>query len=310
MPHPIVVGTRASALALAQTEIVLASLRQAHPDVVFELKHIHTGGDRDQKTPLAQIGGQGIFVKDIENTLLAGEIDVAIHSLKDMPTIQPEGLTLGAILAREDPRDALVSRRGESLAGLPEGARIGTGSLRREAQLRAVRPDLQILPLRGNVDTRLRKSATDDYDAVVLATAGLIRLGFGARITEVLPLSVMLPAVGQGAIAVEVRSGDTAVLDLVRKLDDAATRAATEAERGFLRELGGGCHVPIAAHGRATGNGLWLRGLVAHPSGQPILRGAVNGSSERAQALGADLARQLLAQGASDLLSAEETSLG
>jgi hydroxymethylbilane synthase len=305
MPQMIVVGTRSSPLALAQVELVLGPLRAAHPDVAFELKHIHTGGDRDQKTPLALIGGEGLFVKEIEHALLAHEIDLAIHSLKDMPTVQPDGLTLAAILAREDPRDALVSRLGEPLAGLPEGARVGTGSRRREAQLRALRPDLRVVALRGNVDTRLRKSSTEDYDALILAAAGLIRLGFGPHITELLPLGVMLPAVGQGAIAVEVRTDDAATLDVVRELDDAPTRAATEAERSFLRELGGGCHVPIAAHCKTTEHGLWLRGLVAHVSGRPILRGAVHGPISQAVALGSDLAHQLLAQGASRLLSEE-----
>jgi hydroxymethylbilane synthase len=227
-----------------------------------------------------------------------------------MPTAQPSGLRLGAVLAREDPRDALVSRSGESLSQLPEGARVGTGSMRREAQLRASRPDLKILPLRGNVDTRLRKSSTDEYDAVVLAAAGLMRLGFGPRITEFLPLDVMLPAVGQGAIVVEIRADDAATLSVVGELDDPPTRAATASERSFLRGLGGGCHVPIAAHARATENVLWLRGLVAHPSGQPILRGAVHGPLGEADQLGADLARRLLAQGANDLLAAEETTRG
>ncbi len=306
MPQKIVVGTRSSALALAQVELVLGPLRAAHPEVVFEIKHVHTGGDRDQKSPLALIGGEGLFVKEIEHALLAHEIDLAVHSLKDMPTIQPDGLVLGAILVREDPRDAVVSRLGQPLSGLPEGARVGTGSRRREAQLRAFRPDLEIVALRGNVDTRLRKSSTDDYDAVVLASAGLIRLGFGPQITELLPLDVMLPAVGQGAIAVEVRSDDAATRDLVRELDDAPTRAATEAERSFLSALGGGCHVPIAAHGKTTANGIWLRGLVAHVSGRPVLRGAAHGPIDRAAALGTDLAHQLLAQGASRLLSSEE----
>lgn len=300
-----VVGTRASALALAQTELVVAALRKAHPGRTFLIQHVSTNGDHDQRTPLTELGGQGIFVKEIENALLAGEVDLAVHSLKDMPTAQPEGLLLGAVLPREDPRDALISRHGLNLDDLPPGARVGTGSLRRQAQLRAYRRDLEVVGLRGNVDTRLRKAAGPDYDAVILALAGLIRLGRASEVTAVLPLDVMLPAMGQGAIGVEVRADDAEALALVAPLDDAPTRAATAAERSLLRELGGGCHVPIAAHALLQGGQLWLRGLVASPTGERIVRGSATAPPERAEALGRELARQLLQQGCRELLREE-----
>lgn len=305
--NTFIIGTRASTLALVQTEMVLAKLAAAHPGVSFEVRHIRTNGDHDQQTPLATLGGLGIFIKEIENALLAGEIDLAVHSLKDMPTIQPEGLTLGAVLVREDARDALVCPRGLALSELPPGARVGTGSLRREAQLRALRPDLTILGLRGNVDTRLRKVAAGEYDAIVLALAGLIRLGREAEVTAVLPVDIMLPAVGQGAIAVEVRAADGAARELVSVLNHPPTQVATAAERSFLRELGGGCHVPIAAHATVDGAELWLRGLVASVTGERVERGNISGPAAQAEALGRDLARQLLRQGCAELLAEEGT---
>ncbi len=251
------------------------------------------------------MGGQGIFVKEIENALLAGSIDLAVHSLKDMPTTPPEGLVLAAILPREDPRDALVSRLGVGLADLPTGARVGTGSLRRQAQVRAFRPDLEIVDLRGNVDTRLRKARTASYDAVILAVAGLIRLGRADEITEILPPEIMLPAVGQGAICVEARADDAEVVSLLSALDDAASRAATAAERAFLRELGGGCHVPIAAYAEIAGDNLWLRGLVADTEARRVVRGEARGSVRAAEPLGRALAQRLLAQGAATFLEPE-----
>lgn len=301
----IVLGTRASALALRQTGLVAASLRAAHSGLRLDTQTVHTGGDRDQETPLDLLGGQGVFVKEIENALLAGEIDLAVHSLKDMPAEQPRGLTIGAVLAREDPREALVSRLGLGLEELPQGARVGTGSLRREAQLRAYRPDLVMLGLRGNVDTRLKKAMTTEYDAIVLALAGLLRLGRAAEVTAIIPPEVILPAVGQGAIAVEVRAGDLEARALVAPLDDPSTRAATEAERSLLRALGGGCHVPIAGHALVRGDGLWLRGLVASPSGERILRGSVLGPPGAAEELGRELAAKLLAQGCGEILAEE-----
>ena len=298
-----VIGTRGSPLALAQTELAAAALRAAHPGVALEVRQVRTRGDRDQHTPLAQLGAQGVFVKDIENALRVGEIDLAVHSLKDMPSEQPERLVIAAVLEREDPRDALVSRLGLGLERLPRGARIGTGSLRRQAQLRALRPDLEVVDLRGNVDTRLRKAASEEFDAVVLALAGLVRLGRAAEVTAILPLDVMLPAVGQGAICIEVRADDGEALALARAIDHPATRAATTAERSFLHELGGGCHVPIAAHAVLEGGYLWLRGLVASCDGARVVRGSMSGLPGLAEDLGQSLARQLLAQGSSELLS-------
>lgn len=277
-------------------------LQALHPGVTLQIQHIRTEGDRDRQTPLTEIGGQGIFAKEIENALLTRSIDLAVHSLKDMPTVQPEGLTLAAVLPRADARDALVSRLGLPLAELPAGARVGTGSLRRQAQLRALRPDLEVLGLRGNVDTRLRKARSEMYDAVLLAVAGLARLNRADEITQILPPETMLPAVGQGAICVEVRKDDAQTLALLSALDDPATRAATAAERAFLRELGGGCHVPIAAYAEPAGDGLWLRGLVADVEGCRVVRGEARGPASRAEELGRDLARRLLSQGARDLL--------
>lgn len=300
-----VIGTRASALALAQTEIVAEALRAAHPGVALIVRPMRTGGDKDQHTPLAQLGGQGIFVKEIENALAAGEIDLAVHSLKDMPAAQPKGLVIAAVLEREDARDALVSRDGLGLEQLPPCARVGTGSLRRRAQLRALRPDLELVDLRGNVDTRLRRVAEGACDAVVLALAGLARLGRAAEATAILPLDVMLPAVGQGAICIEAREDDAAALALARAVDHPATHLATAAERSFLRELGGGCHVPIAAHATWQGGTLWLRGLVASADGARVVRGSAAGPPEEAERLGQGLARQLLAEGCAELLREE-----
>jgi len=301
--NAIIVGTRDSALALAQTELVVAGLRALHPGLPIQIRPLRTGGDHDQQSPLARLGGQGIFVKEIENALLAGEIDLAVHSLKDMPTVQPDGLAIGAVLPREDARDALVSRLGLTLAELPPGARVGTGSLRRQAQLRALRPDLEVLGLRGNVDTRLRKAASGEYDAIVLALAGLIRLGREAEATAVIPLDVLLPAVGQGAIGVEVRSDDAEALALARALDDPAARAATAAERSLLHELGGGCHVPVAAHATVDGDELFLRGLVADARGTRVVRGSRSGRPAMAEQVGRDLACQFLRQGCGELLA-------
>ena len=302
----VVIGTRASALAMAQTGIVVARLKAAHPGLSCHVKQISTVGDRDQSRPLTGIGGQGVFVREIDKALLTGEIDLAVHSLKDVPTAQPDESTIGAVLPRGDARDALVSRLGLPLQELPEGACVGTGSTRREAQLRALRPDLEIVGLRGNVDTRLRKATTEAYDAIVLATAGLVRLGRAGEITEILPPEVMLPAVGQGAICVQVRSDDREALEAVGHLDDAGTRAAVTAERSFLRMLGGGCRVPIAAHAVTDGDELWLRGLVSDRTGVHSVKGEVRGPSALASELGRNLAHRLREAGAAGLLASED----
>ena len=253
---------------------------------------------------LSQVGGKGLFVKEIEGALLSGEIDLAVHSLKDMPTEQPKGLTLGAILERADPRDALVARGGNDgdLFTLPEGARLGTSSLRRQAQALAARPDLQVVDLRGNVDTRLRKLTEGQYEAIVLAVAGLVRLGRADSISHILPADVMLPAVGQGALCLEVRAGDEKIRRLIASLDHGPTRRATESERALLRCLEGGCQVPIAAYAEVDGGMLHLRGLVAALDGSRLVRDEVHGLAEQADVLGMELADRLLAAGASEIL--------
>ena len=297
----ITVGSRGSDLALWQTRWVIARLQQAYPDIEFRIQCITTRGDVVRDRALSQVGGKGLFVKEIEAALLAGEIDLAVHSLKDMPTELPEDLAIGAVTAREDPRDVLVSRLGLKLAELPPGARVGTGSLRRAAQLRASRPDLRIVDLRGNVDTRLRKAATEEYDAVVLAAAGLIRLGYSDRITEYLSPRVMLPAGGQGALCVEVRTGDEATRTMVSIVHDPLTEAAVTAERAFLARLEGGCQVPIATYGIVNDDELWLRGLVASPDGSRLLRNEIRGSWTEPMTLAQALAEEMLAQGADEI---------
>jgi hydroxymethylbilane synthase len=300
-----VLGTRGSALALAQTHLVLEALKARYPQIALKVEPIRTTGDHDQTTSLSQIGGQGIFVKEIERALLAGEIDLAVHSLKDVPSVLPDGLTLAAMLPREDPRDALVSRAGLTLGELPEGATVGTGSMRRRAQLRAIRADLQLLDIRGNVDTRLLKVREGAYDAAVLAVAGLRRLGHEGAIHEILSPEVMLPAPGQGTIVIQVRADDAAAVQLVSTLDDPATRAASVAERAFLHVLGAGCRLPIGAYGTVEDSSLRLVGMIGAPDGRRLVRGELCGEIREAEMLGSNLAGQLLAQGGADLLGEE-----
>ncbi|MBN1262446.1 MAG: hydroxymethylbilane synthase [Anaerolineae bacterium] len=299
------VGTRGSALALWQTTWVVEHLRVLHPHAHFEVIEIRTTGDRVRDRPLFQAGGVGLFVKELEVALLAAEIDLAVHSLKDMPGRVTPGLDIAAMPEREDPRDALVSRLGLTLDALPEGARVGTSSRRRAAQLLAQRPDLEILDIRGNIDTRLRKAAEEPYDAVILAVAGLVRLGLAGRITQVLPPEVMLPAVGQGALAVEIRDDDASTRALVLPLDHPVTRSAVTAERAFMVRLGGGCHVPIGAYAIVDEGGLWLRGFVASPDGQTVIHGDRRGPVDKPESLGSALAEELLAGGALNLLELE-----
>jgi hydroxymethylbilane synthase len=294
------IGTRASALALWQTNWVVEQLRRLQPGIGITIVPIKTLGDRSWAEPLPQLG-KGVFVNEIEQALLAGEIDLAVHSLKDLPTEQPQGLVIAAVPPREDPRDALVSRLGVSLAALPVGAAVGTSSLRRAAQLLAARPDLQVGNLRGNLDTRLRKAVTD-FDAIVVAVAGLLRLGMAGRITEILPVEVCTPAVGQGALAIEARQADGPVRALLQPLNDGPTRIAVLAERALLRRLGGGCHVPVGALAQLNGSLLSLRGVIAHPSGTPCLRRALVGESTDPAALGDRLAEELIASGGDRLL--------
>lgn len=308
MAKDIRVGTRGSPLALRQTDDVLARLRAAHPGRRFHRREITTRGDVVLSKTLSEFGQRGVFVKELEVALLDGSIDVAVHSLKDMPTEQPDGLVVAAVVGRADPRDALVlaarhRERGLTLETLPEGARIGTGSTRRAAQLRALRADLRVEPVRGNLQTRLRKLEEEGFDGLILAAAGLDRLDMGHLITERIPLDVCLPAPGQGALALETRADDGDVVELVRRVEDASVRAATDAERTVLAALGGGCHVPIGAYGRVEGERLELEGSVLAPDGSVSLRARVEGAAADAVALGQELARLLRERGADELLA-------
>jgi hydroxymethylbilane synthase len=298
----LVLGTRGSRLAIWQAEWVQARLREIAPDVTVTLQRIKTSGDKMLDVPLATIGGKGLFVKEIEEALLQGTIDLAVHSMKDMPTALPAGLEIVCVPEREDPRDALVSRGGMPLAQLPQGARVGTSSLRRQAQLLHRRPDLKIEMLRGNLDTRLRKLRDGEFDAIVLAAAGLRRLGWAEQVTEYLPPDVSLPAIGQGALGIEGRADDTAVRGILSRLDHPPTRTAVVAERALLERLEGGCQVPIAAHATLTEERLRLEGLVASLDGRRFVRDTVEGPAADARAIGLRLGEQLLRRGGEAIL--------
>jgi hydroxymethylbilane synthase len=294
MRQSILIGSRSSALALVQAESVASALGALYPGRTFTIVHIRTEGDRVLERPLVEIGGKGVFVKEIEESLSAHDVDLAVHSCKDLPTEQPAGLTIGAFLARADPRDVLVARQGRPLAELPGGARVGTGSLRRVAQLRALRPDLVLADIRGNVDTRLRKLDEGQYDAIVLAAAGLSRLGLDGRVSEYFDPQVVLPAPGQGALALELRVDDEEVLELISALDHPATRQAAGAERAFLRGLGGGCDVPIGAYAWPDGGELALRGMLAAQDGANPFYAEGRGPAAQPEVLGERLARMVL----------------
>ncbi len=297
-----VVGSRASRLALCQTELVVQSLRASHPDVEFQVRQIRTEGDRRMKAPLSRIGGQGIFVKELETALLAREIDLAVHSLKDVPVELAPGLTLAALPQRGDPRDALVSRDGAKLAALIQGGRIGTGSARRAVQLRALRPDLRSVGIRGNVDTRVRRVDEGEVDAVVLAAAGLDRLGLLGSVAEIFSPDEMVPAVGQGTLAIEAREDDSDLLALVSTVDHRETRLASEAERAFLARLGGGCRLPFAALATVEGDAVRVRGFVSDAEGGRTFGDEVTGVAAEAKSVGVRLAERLLEQGAEELV--------
>ncbi|MEK7214332.1 MAG: hydroxymethylbilane synthase [Chloroflexota bacterium] len=295
----LVAGSRGSSLALAQTNWVLAKLRGAHPDRDFiaEVRTIATEGDRSQSSgvPLAQIAGRGVFVKDLEHALAEGAIDFAVHSLKDMTSSSTDAaLTIAAFPGREDPRDVVVSRNSLPIASQPAGARIGTSSPRRAAQLSLERPDLAFVPIRGNVDTRIRKVESGEYDAVVLAAAGLLRLGLAAKITEYLSPDRCLPDPGQGALAVEVRAGDHDILEFFAAIDDPVTRATVTAERAFLSALGGGCQTPAGALATIDGATLTLRALIV--SGGRRIEASLQGSAAEPEALGRAVAAAIMAQ--------------
>jgi hydroxymethylbilane synthase len=299
----LMVGTRGSRLAVQQAEWVQARLREVAPGVTVALQRIKTSGDMIVDVPLAAIGGKGLFVKEIEEALLRGEIDLAVHSMKDVPTILPDGLDILCVPAREDPRDVLISREAVSLDHLPRGSRVGTSSLRRQAQLLHHRPDLTVQLLRGNLDTRLRKLRNGEYDAIVLAAAGLRRMGWANEVTEYLPPEVSLPAIGQGALGLEGRRDDGFVRDLVAPLEHPPTRTAITAERALLERLEGGCQVPIAAHATIKGDTLILDGLIASVDGQRFIRDLVQGPVPDARALGVQLAEKLLARGGAPILN-------
>jgi hydroxymethylbilane synthase len=303
-PSRVRIATRKSALALWQAEFVKAQLEHFHPGITVELVPMSTQGDKILDTPLAKIGGKGLFVKELETAILEDRADIAVHSMKDVPVEFPEGLMLSTICEREDPRDAFVSNRYANLAELPQGAVVGTSSLRRQCQIKAMRPDLQIRDLRGNVNTRLAKLDAGEFDAIILAAAGLIRLGFVERIRNYISIEQSLPANGQGAVGIECRSADLAIQALLAPLEHANTRSAVLAERAMNRALQGGCQVPIGAFAVLEGEHLWLRGLVGQLDGREILRAEVRGLSADAELLGQQLASALLAQGAGEILAA------
>lgn len=300
--RPLILGTRGSSLAMCQVQIVQTLLEEREPSRPVKVQPIRARADKAPETPLAALQGEGVFVKELEQALLDGEIDAAVHSMKDVPLDQPAGLRIAAVLEREEPQDALVSRSGAAFERLPAGARVGTSSLRRKAQVLRRRRDLDLRDIRGNVDTRLRKLDEGQYEAIIVAACGLVRLGLGERITEYLSLEWMLPEPGQGCLAVQARAEDGEVIEALRALDDPASRACVEAERAFLRGLGGGCRLPIAAHASMAGGELALQGAVVAPDGRAELRGAARGPMTEPVALGQRLAEQLISQGALKLL--------
>jgi hydroxymethylbilane synthase len=307
MKQHLVIGSRGSKLALTQAGLIKTELEVLDPTLTVRIEIIKTSGDVNTD-PLSVIGGKGVFTKELEEALLAGRVDLAVHSLKDLPTILPDGLMIAAITKREDPRDALVLGRklksvDASIKSLPKGAIVGTSSPRRLAQLKNLRGDLVIKDVRGNIDTRLRKLDEGQYDALVLACAGLRRLGMESRISAALPASEMLPAVGQGALGLETRADDEETVEAISKLDHKFTRLACLAERAFLRSLGGGCQLPIAAYAIVRDQRIRLDGLVAHPQGERIVRDRIVGGLNEAEQLGATLGQRLLEHGAAILLA-------
>ncbi len=312
MKNKIVIGTRGSKLALWQAEWIKSELNKLYPDISIELNKIKTTGDKILDVPLAKVGGKGLFVKEIEEALLRNEADIAVHSMKDVPTDFPDGLHLAVITKREDPRDAFLSRISNSkfhipnFRDIPQGATIGTSSLRRSCQLLNIRPDLRIEQLRGNLDTRIRKLDEGQFDAIILAAAGVKRLGWSERITEILPPEISLPAIGQGAVGIECRIDDKFINNLIAPLNDFETSICVKAERSFLKRLEGGCQVPIAAYARISNRAeeriLVMDGLVGSISGDRIIRGYMEGNIEDAEILGIKLAEDLLSRGAKGIL--------
>ncbi len=303
-PVKVTIGTRGSRLALAQSEIVLAGLKRFFPGVSFELKTIRTVGDkRPTETPLAK-EAVGFFTKELEEALFSGAIDMAVHSLKDLPITLPTGLEIAAVTKRENPQDVLITEKRTSLKELSQGSRIGTGSPRRKAQLLYVRPDLRVVPIRGNVETRMQKVASQGLDGVVLASCGLSRCGLEGAGLWPIPFALMLPAPGQGALAVEIRSGDERVKGLAARVDDVDSRFATTAERAFHASLGGGCQLPLGALATVEGQTLRLEGVLLDPDGKRRIRLSTEGPKEKAREIGELLGKQLMKQGAEELLYA------
>lgn len=303
MSKLLLIATRKSPLALWQADYVASRLKAAHPELEIEIVKISTQGDKILDAPLAKIGGKGLFVKELEQQLLEGAADIAVHSMKDVPVELPDGLHIPVICPREDPRDAFVSNRYASLLDLPQGALVGTSSLRRQCQIRALRPDLKLIDLRGNVNTRLRKLDDGEYMAIILAAAGLKRLGWEARITEYLAPEISLPAIGQGAVGIECRSNDPRVNNLLAPLHDETTALRVRAERAMNLRLQGGCQVPIAGYAEIEHGVLLLRGLVGKPDGTEIIRSEIAGPPANAEELGTVLAEDLLARGAGQILA-------
>lgn len=297
------IATRKSRLAMWQAETVARQLQDLHPQLKVELVGMSTQGDRVLDSPLAKIGGKGLFVKELEDGLLGGRADIAVHSMKDVPMAFPPKLHLPVIMRREDPRDAFVSGQFDSLASLPRGARIGTSSLRRQCQIMARLPDARIRELRGNVNTRLAKLDAGEFDAIILAAAGLKRLGLGDRIREYISTEASLPAIGQGAIGIECRCDDVRTNELIAPLDDPETHTRVCAERAINARLNGGCQVPIAGFAQLNGDEIFIRGLIGYPDGHNIIRGQARGNVADAERLGRDVAEQLLTQGAGEILA-------
>ncbi len=295
-------GTRGSPLALWQANWIKNQLEETHEGLKVELTIIKTTGDKIQDTPLAKIGGKGLFLKEIEDALLKNKIDIAVHSMKDVPVQLPRRLCIASFTEREDPRDALISKNGIKLADMPQNAKIGTGSMRRQTQLLNYRPDFEIVPLRGNIDTRIKKLETEGLDGIILASAGLIRMGWADQITEYIDTEILLPAIGQGAVGIETRNFDIDVIEAVVALDHEDTNYALEAERAFLRVLEGGCQVPIGGYATIQENQLTLKGLVGDLSGKKIIKSEKIGLIENAEYIGQDLGKEILAMGADKIL--------
>lgn len=303
MRKKIIIGTRSSKLALWQAEYIADCLRKQYKDLEVKLEHIMTKGDKILDVPLAKIGGKGLFTKELEVAMLEGRVDLAVHSLKDMPTVLPKGLALTAITKRLDCGDAVVSPKYKTLDNLPKGAKVGTSSLRRRAQLLNVRPDLDIYSLRGNVNTRLRKLEEENFDAIILAVAGLKRLGFGDRITQIIPREICLPAVGQGALAIETRADDEEIKEMLSFLHDEQTADATTAERAFLARVEGGCQVPVGVYGQIDkDDNLLVEAVIGSVDGDKLIRDKIVGERKDAKQLGKNLAENLLNNGGLEIM--------